>query len=421
MNTRKEPSLLNLIAPIIYSLKRACIVGFTIASLCLLFSFSASPFPESGVEFSYTSYENMVKEKQQLLGKDSASQSQYEKLVERSEKALNSKTFSVVNKTGVAASGDKHDYFTMAPYFWPNPDTPDKLPYIRKDGEINPESRTSYTDFNEIEGFVNTVKRLGKSYFMTEDKRYADKAIELIKAWFVDPETKMNPHLNYGQGIPGVNDGRCFGIIEFSGFSHVVTTIEILKLGGCLEPELEKDINAWISDYFHWLSTSELGIMESTRANNHAVHYDKQLMGLLWYLGRKDEIKTYLEGTVAARIASQVEPDGRMPRELARTKAFTYSCMNLRAFSNLVSYGKRVDVDLWAFETEDGRSLKRAYEFLADYLKNDRPWDYQQITEGDYYVRFAHDLQSVGKRFDIPEFVEIGTQYLERKEARGEK
>lgn len=418
MNIRKGQKVFNFEDARGFSLKRAFIGCMTMTSLFLLLSCNSSPFPESGVELSYTSYEKLINEKKQLVGKDSISQKRYDKFVERSAKALNSRSYSVMNKTGVAASGDKHDFFTIAPYFWPNPETPDSLPYIRKDGQINPQTRTSYTDFNEVEAFMKTVSHLGRAYFMTEDESYANKAIELIKVWFINPETKMNPHLNYAQGIPGLNEGRCFGIIEFSGIANVITTIELLKLGGCLEPDVEKAVNSWISDYFHWLRTSELGVMESTRSNNHAVYYDKQIMGLLWYLGRKDEIKSYLEEIVTARIASQIEPDGRMPHELARTKAFTYSAMNLRGFVNLVDYGKRVGVDLWAFETEDGRSLKRGYEFLADYLKNDRPWDYQQITEGDYYVRFAHDLKSVGKRFDVPEFVEIGTQYLERKEAR---
>lgn len=338
--------------------------------------------------------------------------------MERAEKAYTSRLFSVTNKTGMPASGNKNDYYTIAPYFWPNPNTPDSLPYIRKDGEINPQARTAYTDFNEGEAFFKTIGTLGKAYFITEDEKYADKANQMLNTWFVDSATMMNPHLNYAQGIPGVNEGRCFGIIEFGGLGKVITTVELLKIGNDLNPTVEKGFNAWINQYIHWLETSEFGIMESTRSNNHAVYYDKQICGLYWYLGEKEVIKDYLDTTVRQRIITQIEPDGRMPHELGRTKAFTYSAMNLRGFMNLANYGKRVGVDLWNFESEDGRSLKRGYEFLADYLKHNRPWDYQQITTGDYYRDFAHDLKSVGESYDIPEFIGIATEYLRNSESK---
>jgi hypothetical protein len=153
--------------------------------------------------------------------------------------ALNKGPFSVTHKTGVPPSGSKHDYMTLAPYFWPNPDTPDGLPYIRKDGEVNPETRDDYTDFNELRRFFSAVDVLGEAFYYSGDKKYADKAISLIRAWFIDPATKMNPHLNYGQGIPGHVEGRPFGIIEFGGIGGILSTMELLKNENVLDADTE--------------------------------------------------------------------------------------------------------------------------------------------------------------------------------------
>lgn len=32
--------------------------------------------------------------------------------------------------------------------------------------------------------------------------------MKYLQVWFVDKATKMNPHLNYGQGIPAITMGR---------------------------------------------------------------------------------------------------------------------------------------------------------------------------------------------------------------------
>lgn len=42
--------------------------------------------------------------------------------------------FCITSRPQVPPSGDKHDYYTLAPDFWPNPNTTDGLPYVRKYG-----------------------------------------------------------------------------------------------------------------------------------------------------------------------------------------------------------------------------------------------------------------------------------------------
>lgn len=96
--------------------------------------------------------------------------------------------------------------------------------------------------------------------------------------------------------------------------------------------------------------------------------------------------KRALEDAKTKRIASQIDPDGRQPRELARTKAFGYSTMNLRAMFELVTLGDRAGVDLWHFETPDGRGIRKALDFLAPYVDAGKEWPYPQIggvTESD--------------------------------------
>jgi hypothetical protein len=313
--------------------------------------------------------------------------SAYKKLLADADKALNEGPFSVMDKKLVPPSGDKHDYLSLAPYFWPDPSKPDGKPYIRKDGQVNPETRGDFVDYSRKDKFFENLNTLSYAYFFSNNEKYSVKAIQLLKTWFIDPETRMNPNLNFGQGVPGVSTGRPFGIIEFGGIGGVIKSIEMLKYKNALSPELEKSMRSWLGEYATWLKNSIIGKAERNTTNNHGTHYDGQLIEILVYLNKIDEVKQILEGAKIKRIAAQIEPDGSQPHELARTKSFSYSSMNLRGLIKLAGFGQIYGVDLWNFETPDGRSIRKAIKFMVPFAKHPETWKYEQIAKFDDTAR----------------------------------
>ena len=49
-------------------------------------------------------------------------------LMKEADKAMNLTPPSVMDKSMTASSGDKHDYMSMGPYWWPDPSKPDGTP-----------------------------------------------------------------------------------------------------------------------------------------------------------------------------------------------------------------------------------------------------------------------------------------------------
>jgi hypothetical protein len=160
-----------------------------------------------------------------------------------------------------------------------------------------------------------------------------------------------------------------------------VKFLELARDKNILSKEIENGMFNWFLEYSNWLKNSKLGIEESTRKNYHATHYDVQLLSILVYLNKIEEVKNYLSTTTKARIFSQIEPDGSQPLELARTKSFSYSVMNLHGFLELASIGQKVGVDLWNLSSKDGRSIKKGYEFMLPYLTKNKEWQYKQIKD----------------------------------------
>src|ERR1044071_9672413 len=262
------------------------------------------------------------------------------RLEEDARKALGAGPFSVTTKASAPPSGDKHDYMSQAPYFWPDPSKPNGLPYLRRDGERNPEIN-KITDHREMDRMVDAVSALALAYYLKGEEAYAAKAAQLLRAWFLDPATRMNPHLEYAQFIPGVNTGRGIGLIETRGLTRVVDAIGLLEGSRALTDGDERGLKDWFGKFLQWMLVSRNGREEAAAKNNHGTYYDVQVVSYAMFVGRMDLAKQVLELARQKRIAAQIEPDGRQPLELARTKAWSYSNGNLDGLMQLATLGER--------------------------------------------------------------------------------
>jgi hypothetical protein len=321
---------------------------------------------------------DLAKVKQRLAAGDKLIAAAVAELRVQADLELKTEPLTIVHRAKPAPSGDRHDYVSMAPYFWPDPDSKDGLPYVRKDGKVNPE-RDKY-DAPLLQKLSRTVAPLGLAYFLTGEERYATHAARMLRVWFLDAETRMNPHLNYAQFIPGITEGRGIGIIDGVAFLAVIDTIGMIEGSRSWSKSDQSGMREWFAAYVQWLRTSKNGKEEAAALNNHGSWYDVQLATFSLFVGEShDAAKRLLEESKTKRIARQIEPDGRQPLELKRTKSFDYSQVNLRALFALATLGDRVGVDLWHFETKDGRSLRRALDWMIPYAIGEKKWDHEQL------------------------------------------
>lgn len=297
--------------------------------------------------------------------------------MERLEQAMRAGPFSVVHKKATPPSGNKHDYMSLGTYWWPDPDQPDGLPYIRRDGRRNPAAFSDRVDYSAMVDMSKTVGTLASTYSKTQHTRYADRAAMLLRVWFLDPETKMNPHLRYAQAIPGRVDGRGIGIIDTSKLITVVKAID--ELGNHIEKE-RPGLVTWFDQYLDWMLTSEHGQNEDNTLNNHGTWYDVQVVTYALFVDKPEIARRVLEAAKTKRICAQIEPNGSQPLELKRTKSAMYSIMNLRGMIQLANYGDQLGVDLTHYESDTGRSIRAAIDFLAPYADSNKKWPYEQIT-----------------------------------------
>lgn len=295
------------------------------------------------------------------------------------DKAMQAGPFTVTAKTRIPPSGDKHDYLTLAPYWWPDPTKPDGLPYIRRDGELNPESKRD-TDNPRLNAMADAVETLAQAYYFTGEAKYAARAALLLRVWFIDKATKINPHYKYAQGVPGHNDGRGTGLIDARRFISVIDAVGLLAGSQAWTALDQQALQEWFRAFVTWLQTSTHGKEEAAARNNHGSWFAAQFAAFALFIGDEALARKTVEA-VKARIAAQIEPDGQQPLELERTRALSYSLFNLQALLTVATIGEKVGVDLWRYETQDGRSVRRALEHLAPFAFGEKKWEHAQIIQ----------------------------------------
>ena len=318
---------------------------------------------------------------------------------------LDSLPLTVTNSVCERSAGGPHDFYSEGDYWWPDPENPDG-PYIQKDGQTNPENfvahRLAMIRLSEI------VARQTSAYLLTGDKKFAEATQKHLAAWFVNPETRMNPSLLYVQAIKGKVTGRGIGIIDAIHLIEVARSVEILEKNGVLPDETSSKVKDWFSEFITWLTSHQYGIDEMNANNNHGTCWVMQVGMFARLVGNKQVLELCRDRFKNVLLPNQMAPGGSFPLELKRTKPYGYSLFNLDAFMVTAEILSDRDNNLFAYSTPDGLNLQLGAEFLFPFVKDKSTWTYQPdvMYFEEWPVRQPF-LLFAGLAYNKPEYIEL--------------
>ena len=286
-------------------------------------------------------------------------------------------------KTIVAAiaqrsAGGPHDYFSEGDYWWPDPKNPDG-PYIRRDGESNPANFVAHRDL--LISLSIQMPALASAWILTKRRAFAEHAAAHLRAWFVEPATRMNPNLQFAQAIHGIDTGRSIGIIDTLHLVEVAQAAIVLKRGGVLDASIWEGTRNWFAAYLDWLTTSSRGQEERNAKNNHGSCWLLQaasFAALTQNTSVRDACRERLKGEL---FPGQIAADGGFPLELARTKPYSYSLFNLDVLGMSAHLLSDSAENLWTYKLTDGRGLEICFRFMVPYISDRDSWPYRRDVE----------------------------------------
>jgi hypothetical protein len=326
--------------------------------------------------------ERLAESKRALVRGDAAISAMFAVLLDSARSAVAATPISVMDKHRTPPSGDKHDYMSMAPYWWPDTTKPGGVPFIRRDGEMYPESRLDH-DGLRLQKTIDRVETLALAYYLSGDAKYSEGAAKHLRVFFLDQATRMTPNLNFAQAVLGVNTGRGTGIIDTRTLPQLVDALRLLEGAPGWSAADNLAMSAWCRAYLTWMLESANGKEERAAMNNHGTFYDGQVVALALFVGDTVLARRTIGESARHRIDSQIHGDGTQPLELERTRPLHYSLFNLDAFTMLAEMGRHVGVDLWHYSSPDGGSLEKALHFVAPYSDATKKFPKPEIEPED--------------------------------------
>ncbi|MEE1944479.1 alginate lyase family protein [Pedobacter sp. KR3-3] len=285
--------------------------------------------------------------------------------------AMQQQPVTVTAESSSRSAGGKHDFFSEADYFWPNPKNPDG-PYINRDGETNPNNFVAHR--KAMIRFSTIIGALASAYKITGDEKYAQQALKHLKAWLVDQETLMNPNLLFAQAVKGSSTGRSWGIIDTIHLMEVAQGMLVLEKAKAFDAVTTTAIKKWFADYILWLNTSKNGMAEKNSKNNHSTCWAMQVASFAKLCNNQAMLDSLRTSYKMVLLPNQMAVNGSFPLELERTKAYGYSIFNLDAMVMVCQILSTPKDNLWEFETADGKSIKKGIEFLYPFVADKSKW-----------------------------------------------
>lgn len=294
-------------------------------------------------------------------------------IIEKAQAAMKAPVLHITDVQSPKSEGGLHDYYSNGDYWWPNPDTSDGLPYIQRDGQSNPENFNSHRII--MRQMRTNVVFLTSGYLLTGKEDFALKAVQHLYEFFLSGETYMAPHLSYAQAILGICPGRGIGIIDTLHLVDVIFAVEKLKNSRCMGNEIFEGIKKWFSEYLGWMLTDKNGIQEMNKDNNHGVCFFVQAAAFALFTDN-EKIANFCRQQYKEELLKQQKEDGSFPRELGRTKPYNYSIFVVDNMVTLCHLLSTPEDNLWEYETDNGRSIKKALDFISPYLLDKSSWPY---------------------------------------------
>lgn len=349
--------------------------------------------------------------KSKVKANDPAVAEAYKQLLKDADKALKFAPVSVMEKKNMPPSGNKHDYMSLAPYYWPDPDKADGLPYIRKDGQTNPEVN-EYLDKQYMPRLCDVVHTLSLAWYFSNEKIYAQHAALLLRIWFLDTATRMNPNLNFAQAVKGVNTGRGTGIIDTRHFIKAIDAAQLLQGSAYWTAQDHQGLKQWFAEFLTWMQTSKNGLDEMKANNNHGTWYDAQCLSMALFSGTLQAAQKIV-ASAQDRLDKQLDDTGMFPKEMERTLSLHYTVFVMEAFFNIARMSEKTGIDFWNYTSPSGKSLKKVFDSLYPYLAKEKQWEGQQIKAFDFENSFS--ILAEGKRYSCKKCKEaIETQAGEK-------
>jgi len=253
-----------------------------------------------------------------------------------------------------------------------------------------------------------TIACLAAAYLLTHDERYAQRAGTHLRAWFIAPETRMNPSANLAGCAPGTQTGTPAGIVDLAPLAELARATSFLVDSQALTPDEFSVLNKWFADLAAWLDTDR---------NARIARDTKDHRASAWLLLRSAIARALRDdsGLEACRrlfrhptLRNQINETGVFPQEVATANPYRNTLFNFDLLAGACQLLATPFDQLWDYELIDGPGIRAVAAYLYPLINDPRKWPF--VADADHFRDLPGPrpaLLFTGRAYDRPEYVAL--------------
>lgn len=243
-----------------------------------------------------------------------------------------------------------------------------------------------------------TVAALAAAFATTSDPKYAARAAEHLRAWFVAPGTRMNPTLQLAQYNSTRHSGSPEGVIDSLPLAEVARSLGFVASSDALTTEESAVIRKWFADYAVWLNESRTAGLARDKKDHHgsswlfqaAAYADANVTGITSDDAALNALRHRFK---TATLRAQMNGSGIFPREVATPTPFRNALFNLDLLTLACELLTTRFDNPWEYELQDGPGLRAAIAYHFTYMRTPSTWPYP--------ADIAHFKELPGRRISL--------------------
>jgi len=320
----------------------------------------------------------------------------YKRLLKDANKLLASPNYSVINKTIIPPGATANDFVSISSKAWPDENKPGGLPWVKL-ADTNPDSKSDKVDRQRINDMANTVFTLSQAYYFSDDVKYAAKASSMIKTWFLATRTRMSPHLQYAQTIPGIDKKNSSGVMDGRLIpNNILDSINLIRGSAHWSERFDQVMNQWLTQYLTWLTGSKMGHNAAKKTDRNGSWYYLQTTSLAWYLNDTKALSRNIK-FAKGNLKKQFNSKGGLIKELGRSKSYSDSCFSLEGLTGIAIIANKAGKKFWDLPSKNKSSIAKGINYLIP-ASIDGNWtdSEEDIDVTDCIVAFSRYAEYTG-------------------------
>ena len=288
---------------------------------------------------------------------------EYKRLLKSADKLLDGPNYTVVDKTIIPPGATANDFVSISSKAWPSESSSDGFPWAKKD-ETNPDTKTDKVDRARINDMGKAVYTLSQAYYFSGNVDYATKSAIMLKTWFLANKTRMNPHLQYAQTIPGVDKRSSSGIMDGRAIPYqVLDSINLIRSSGVWSERFDQVMDQWLATYLEYLTGSKMGGSAAKKTDRNGSWYYLQTSALAWYLDDQKVLKRQFK-LAKDIMKSQFNGKGGLVKELDRSSSLRDSCFSLEGLTGIAVIADKAGKKFWDLPSKKNSSIGKGINYI---------------------------------------------------------